>query len=358
MECKRMDKNTDAVETNDGRTGNGITPVQQMISSCSGAFVTSVFVTPLDVIKIRLQSQKKPLVKGQIFQYCNGLMDHVCVCAVNGGSSLSPAPECPWYKRPIPKPLTGTADAFFKILKYEGVASLWSGLPPTLVMAIPATVIYFSCYEICRKKLGYHGGLEGSDWWKPMIAGASARTLCVTVISPIEMIRTKLQSEQLSYNQIWKFLGQSIKTGGVTMLWKGLGPTLLRDVPFSALYWLSYESMKARVLLQRGKSKMTFAESFTAGAVSGTIAGILTLPFDVIKTHRQIELGEVLKENKNTTRSTWKLMMKMQAEHGYHALFTGLVPRIIKVAPACAIMISSYEYFKAYFREQNRLNNS
>lgn len=55
----------------------------------------------------------------------------------------------------------------------------------------------------------------------------------MTVISPIEMIRTKLQSEQLSYSQIRKFLGQSIKTGGVTMLWKGLGPTLLRDVPFS-----------------------------------------------------------------------------------------------------------------------------
>lgn len=75
-----------------------------------------ITVTPLDVIKIRLQSQKKPLVKGQIFQYCNGLMDHVCVCAVNGGSSLTPAPECPWYKRPIPKPLTGTAVSFEYLL--------------------------------------------------------------------------------------------------------------------------------------------------------------------------------------------------------------------------------------------------
>lgn len=50
-------------------------------------------------------------------------------------------------------------------------------------MAIPATVIYFSCYEICRKKLGYHGGLEGTDWWKPMIAGASARSMCNVIKS-------------------------------------------------------------------------------------------------------------------------------------------------------------------------------
>ena len=45
------------------------------------------------------------------------------------------------------------------------------------VMAVPATVVYFTCYEFCRYKFGYHGGLEGNDWWKPMLAGATARSL-------------------------------------------------------------------------------------------------------------------------------------------------------------------------------------
>lgn len=328
-------------------TGNGISPVQQMISSCSGAFLTSIFVTPLDVVKIRLQSQKKPLAKGQPFVYCNGLMDHICTC-LNGDT-------CQWYKRPAPKPFTGTADAFIKIVKYEGVSSLWSGLPPTLIMAIPATVVYFTCYEFCRKKFGYTGGLEGNDWWKPMLAGATSRTFSVTVISPLEMVRTKLQSEQLSYSQIGKALQQTIKKDGPLTLWKGWGPTILRDVPFSAIYWLGYERMKAHVLLTRGSNEMSFMESFTAGAISGTIAGIVTNPFDVIKTHRQIELGQVLKEGQSKSSSTWKLMLSAQTEHGLHVLFAGLVPRLIKVAPACAIMISSYEYFKSFFREQNRL---
>ena len=34
-------------------------------------------------------------------------------------------------------------------------------------------------------------------------------------------------------------------------------------------------------------------------------------------------------------------------------LATGLTPRIVKVAPACAIMISTYEFFKQFFRERN-----
>ncbi|ROL28029.1 60S ribosomal protein L27 [Anabarilius grahami] len=38
-----------------------ITPVQQMLASGTGAVLTSLFVTPLDVVKIRLQAQQTPL---------------------------------------------------------------------------------------------------------------------------------------------------------------------------------------------------------------------------------------------------------------------------------------------------------
>ena len=34
---------------------------------------------------------------------------------------------------------------------------------------------------------------------------------------------------------------------GVTSLWRGLGVTLLRDVPFSAVYWACYEDLKVRL---------------------------------------------------------------------------------------------------------------
>lgn len=37
-------------------------------------------MTPLDVVKTRLQSQQKRLVSNKCFVYCNGLMDHLCPC--------------------------------------------------------------------------------------------------------------------------------------------------------------------------------------------------------------------------------------------------------------------------------------
>lgn len=59
-----------------------------------------------------------------------------------------------------------------------------------------------------------------------------------TVISPLELVRTKMQSEQLTYKEVDKAVRTTIKSDGIISLWKGLGPTLLRDVPFSGMFLL------------------------------------------------------------------------------------------------------------------------
>lgn len=90
-----------------------------------------------------------------------------------------------------------------KISRAEGVYSLWSGLGPTLVLAIPATVLYFVAYEQIRTKVkDFHSkriGKTEQPFWIPLLAGASARVLSASVVSPLELIRTKMQSKKLTY---------------------------------------------------------------------------------------------------------------------------------------------------------------
>lgn len=324
----------------------GITPLQQMLASGTGALLTSLFVTPLDVVKIRLQAQQTSFSKGKCFLYCNGLMDHLYVCQ-NGGSTCTA-----WYKTPTH--FTGTLDAFVKITRHEGIRSLWSGLPPTLVMAVPATVIYFTCYDQLRDFLRYGMGYQGSHI--PLLAGALARLGSVTVISPLELVRTKMQSRQLTYRELSVCIQSSVAQDGWLSLWRGWGPTLLRDVPFSAFYWFNYELVKKWLCQQWKVCDASFMMSFTAGAISGTVAAVLTLPFDVVKTKRQIQLGEMeaMRVKDKNSSSTWLLMRKILAESGARGLFAGFMPRIIKIAPACAIMISSYEFGKTFFQRLNQ----
>ncbi|KAK7886791.1 hypothetical protein WMY93_026412 [Mugilogobius chulae] len=314
--------NSDRMSCQSSASNVNITPLQQMVSSCSGAILTSLFVTPLDVVKIRLQAQQNPFPKGKCFVYCNGLMDHICVC-VNGNTRV-------WYK--APGHFTGTVDAFIKIMRYEGIRSLWSGLPPTLVMAVPATVIYFTCYDqLC---VALKARMAARSQEAPALAGAIARVGSATVISPLELIRTKLQSQKQSYRELTACIRSAVEAEGWLSLWRGLGPTLLRDVPFSAMYWYNYERAKAFLCQRYNTTEPTFSISFVSGALSGSFASIA-------------------KNLSCEGSSTFRCMCKIVAERGFSGLFAGFLPRLIKVAPACAIMISTYEFGKTFFRKRN-----
>ncbi len=86
---------------------------------------------------------------------------------------------------------------------------------------------------------------------------------------------------------------------GFFSLWRGLAPTLWRDIPFSGLYWMSFETLKEK-LTQHFRHESNHRQrwsdaqaqlgiAFIAGAASGTMATIMTQPFDVVKTKQQMQ---------------------------------------------------------------------
>ncbi|PSN50100.1 Solute carrier family 25 member 40 [Blattella germanica] len=314
------------------------TMTQQMAAACSGALLTSLLMTPFDVVKIRLQAQQKTQLSNKCFLYCNGLMDHLCPC-INPNGPANPttsAARTMWYQRQ--SQFSGTLDAFVKITRNEGILSLWSGLSPTLVLAVPATVVYFVTYENLRLFFkDRRGGVQ--PYWGPLVAGATARFWAVSLVSPLELI------------QIAQALKSLLHYHGTLGLFKGLGSTLLRDVPFSAIYWFHYETFKS--LLTQGAP--SFTVSFVSGATAGAIAAMCTNPFDVVKTHQQIELGEkeIYLEPPKKGSTMLKTMHNIYIRNGITGLWAGITPRLVKVAPACAIMISTFEYGKKFFHRYN-----
>ena len=326
-----------------------ITTTQQIIASCSGAFLTSLVATPFDVVKVRLQAQQNTaLASRSCYLFCDGLTDHLCVCATGSNQfGLSSTRSR----------FTGTFDAFVKIARNEGLPSFWKGLSPLLVMSVPLTVIYYTAYDKLKFMLGFRPDATNlAAVSAPMVAGCVARTLSVTVISPLELIRTKLQSrENYRYSELFPIIRNAVKQEGILSLWRGLSAMLLRDVPFSMVYWLGFEQFKV-FLLRR--MEYSLVVPFLAGSVSGAIAAALTTPLDVVKTHMQVELGETVATAGKTfslgTGSMFQVMQKIVIQHGYKGLFAGFVPRCVKVAPACAIMITSYEMCKEYFVNYNR----
>jgi solute carrier family 25 protein 39/40 len=108
-------------------------------------------------------------------------------------------------------------------------------------------------------------------------------------------------------------------------------------VPFSGIYWANYESIK-RAFRRRGHTGTWVA--FISGASSGILAALITSPFDVLKTRRQALL---MSSPHQHISGTVPLMLKVIRTEGVSALFAGNMPRMAKIAPACGIMIASYE---------------
>lgn len=84
----------------------------------------------------------------------------------------------------------------------------------------------------------------------------------VTVISPLELVRTKMQSRRLPYSELRACIRSAVAQDGLLSLWRGWGPTVLRDVPFSG------ESSATECNMIVLKSQSSFLEITNAKSVT------------------------------------------------------------------------------------------
>ncbi|OQO01534.1 hypothetical protein B0A48_12569 [Cryoendolithus antarcticus] len=357
-----------------------------MMSAVSGSILTSLLVTPLDVVRVRLQAQPSPSPAPstrlpsfiqlppnlgvsaccrEVFWVQN--QTQFCVAAPFNTASESTISDCA-VEETQRKSFNSTIDGLRKISRNEGILTLWRGLSPTLMMAVPGNVIYFAGYDWLRASPMSPLPGRVSDDYAPLVAGSVARVTAALFVSPIEMLRTRMQASQSKEGSIMRAtiagLKDTVATDGYTSLWRGLSLTLWRDVPFSAFYWWGYEYGRERLHdlrqrdvdsalgRQRSNSKLShsavLADSFVAGAASGGIAAVVTTPFDVGKTRQQTVLHDASAKMKDLpeSRSMPRFLWHIYCNDGFAGLFKGWTARTLKVAPACAIMISSYEIGK------------
>ena len=143
--------------------GKNISAIQKSVSAISGAFITSLLVTPLDVVRVRLQSQQPatpvPSNSGGIAPRLGystlgpDTRSGVTACCRevffsqgwNGNGNIVQCNYVPFETPAIEngycaaeetgkRTFRGTWEGLVKIARYEGVTSLWRGLSPTLYL--------------------------------------------------------------------------------------------------------------------------------------------------------------------------------------------------------------------------------
>ncbi|KAI0704868.1 mitochondrial carrier [Cytidiella melzeri] len=332
----------------------------KLTAAATGATVTALTMTPFDVVKTRLQTQPvrpKPLFPQPPQNVCCQPSISSCVRRMSTAALHNMEGEvvCVWDHGVFrTERVNGFFDAVKHVWRAEGIPGLWKGAGTSLLIGVPASTCYMLTYDHLLNET-FPTLLPASV--VPLSAGITARTLITTVCSPLELVRTNLQSTPLSpgnphtLRSTLSSISALARTHGSLHLWRGLGPTLWRDVPFSGLYWAGYESIK-HYLNRRGYDGAGVA--FASGAASGTTAALLTSPFDVLKTRKQaLLMTDATGGSGSGSVGTFTILKEIVRCEGVQALYAGLVPRITKIAPACGIMIACFEGVGRFLRKDD-----
>lgn len=257
------------MEAVDKATGSMETPLERMIKfvknfglgSVAGA-IGAACVYPIDITKTRMQNQR--VVAGQAPLYKNGF------------------------------------DCFSQLVRNEGFRAMYKGLGPQLVGVAPEKAIKLAVNEGLRKIFadwthnapgGIHLGLE-------IVAGGAAGFSQVLFTNPLEIVKIRLQVQG---EAALKHLEKGPRMGAIDIckelgpagLYKGSSACFLRDIPFSAIYFPLYATLKQK-FLDDNNGVLAMKDIMLAGTLAGAPAAWLCTPADVIKTRIQVKarLGE------------------------------------------------------------------
>lgn len=228
-------------------------------------------------------------------------------------------------------PSTSLVRVISTVVSQDSVRGLWRGLVPSLVRTVPGVGLYFSSMHQMKTSLcdGRPTALQSA------LIGSSARALSGSVMIPFTVIKTRFESRAFNYSSTAHALSSILRTEGLRGLTKGLGPTLVRDVPFSGLYLMFYEQLKTWVPEEVSRTQSSAAVHFSCGLVAGLLASLVTQPADVIKTRLQLSSGSGLRLT--------GAVLQIYRDRGLGGFTTGIVPRSLRRTLMAALAWTVYE---------------
>lgn len=330
---KKFRGDCESCDTVGKRIKRNINGYRQVLASVVGSLMATITLNPINFVKVQIQNPSDALLKS----YMNG----------HGTISIS--------------------DIIRHTIITRGASGFWSGAGVGLMQSLPSTAIYMSTYERLKfeiSKSRVNSSIDRKNSYDNFIgtiysglAAALARIVTVSAVAPIELIRTvKTGGSTESVVNIAKSIHKEF---GVLGFYRGWASTILRDTPYSIIYWMVFETARPvlavwsvfpstgdREVDTKDKEedefrKFPMAVNFCSAALSGFVAAVCSHPFDVLKTKQQ--LSSNANESSFKERSTWKGLVYL---YKTKSLFNGLSMRLATVIPAGSVMITVYEAVK------------
>ncbi|KAJ2771266.1 hypothetical protein IWQ57_002291 [Coemansia nantahalensis] len=249
--------------------------------------------------------------------------------------------------QPSPPIYRGGMDCLRATLKGEGAAGLYKGVTS------PLAGIGF-CNAVVFAANGYLLRLFQANSTEPLTVGqkAMAGGLAGGVMSflncPVELLKVRLQTQVSAgpdhkpYTGVLNCGVRTFQERGLTGLYRGLGITIMRDIPSFWAYFGTYEGLKCAFVYRRtgvaDGSQSNGIEQFLAGGFAGIAAWLPAYPQDVVKSRVQMN------SKYKSARAAAAALLQEARGGNWSTLFRGFGPTILRAFPANAATFVAYEW--------------
>ncbi|KAM5579022.1 mitochondrial arginine transporter BAC2 [Rosa sericea] len=227
------------------------------------------------------------------------------------------------------------------VISKEGPTALYRGMAAPLASITLQNAMVFQSYAILSRALDPSVSTKDPPSYKGVaLGGFGAGALQSLVLSPVELIKIRLQLQTKTQKGPREVAKSIMKAEGLRGLYRGLGITILRDAPAHGLYFSTYEYMREQ--LHPGCRK-TGEESLQTMLVAGGLAGVASwiccYPLDVVKTRLQAQSAYPPPKYTGIV----DCFRKSVREDGYAVLWRGLGTAVSRAFLVNGAIFAAYE---------------
>lgn len=133
--------------------------------------------------------------------------------------------------------------AFFRMMKEEGVGSLTRGLGPNLSRSILMNASQLATYDSIKGGLlntkFFHEGL-----WLHFCASSMAGAIATTICSPFDVVKSRIMNTTSERATVLRIIQQSFKNEGLGWIFRGWTPAFIRLGPNTVIIFVGLEQLK------------------------------------------------------------------------------------------------------------------
>jgi solute carrier family 25 (adenine nucleotide translocator) protein 4/5/6/31 len=235
----------------------------------------------------------------------------------------------------INEPYKNIPDCFYKLIKQNGIKSLYKGNLTNILFEFPQQSVNFAIKPYFRRIFGKNKKIKNNKIVYNILSGSFAGMTSMLLFHPFDFARTKISldmknkiiNKEQKYNGIVDLYKKEYEKIGIKGIYRGLPASCLCMFVYRGLYFGLFDTIKP---LTNNSNFGKFLLGWGVTALSGAIA----YPLDTVRKRMISSSGE-----ENQYKNSYKCLKYIIEKEGVKSLYKGHLVNILRSIVGAGVLV-------------------